>query len=151
MTVVIDLLNDARSRELTAIAQYMAQHYELEDAGYGKLAAKLKQTAITEMRHAESLAERILFLGGVPTTKLDTGVQKQQEIPALLATDIGLEDQAVKVYNKAAELCGQEGDQVSRNLLTTLAAEEEEHLDKFQVMADHIAKLGAVYLASLTD
>lgn len=148
---VIDLLNEARSRELTAIAQYMEHHYELEDAGYGKLAAKLKEIAIVEMRHAESLAERILFLGGVPTTKLDTGIQKQQEIPGMLATDIGLEDGAVKLYNKSAELCAQEGDQVSRNLFTTLATQEEGHLDAFQVTADHVAKLGAVYLASLTD
>ena len=63
---VIELLNNARSRELTAIMQYMGQHYELADAGYGKLGATIRATAIVEMRHAERLAERILFLNGVP-------------------------------------------------------------------------------------
>ena len=61
---VIGLLNEARSRELTAISQYMAQHYELEDSDFGKLASKFKEVAITEMKHAEKLAERILFLKG---------------------------------------------------------------------------------------
>ena len=64
---VIDLLNQARARELTAITQYMAQHYELEDSDFGKLAGKLKEIGIQEMKHAEQLAERILFLNGEPT------------------------------------------------------------------------------------
>ncbi|MGB9628229.1 MAG: ferritin-like domain-containing protein, partial [Thermodesulfobacteriota bacterium] len=63
---VIDLLNKARSRELSAIAQYMEHHYELEDQDFGKLATKLKEIAIQEMKHAEKLAERILFLNGEP-------------------------------------------------------------------------------------
>lgn len=68
---VIELLNAARSSELTAIAQYMAQHYELEDQDFGKLASKFKEIAITEMKHAEKLAERILFLKGTPTSAPD--------------------------------------------------------------------------------
>ena len=66
---VIELLNEARSRELSAITQYMAQHYELEDQDFGKLGKKLKEIGIQEMKHAEALAERILFLKGEPTTK----------------------------------------------------------------------------------
>ena len=58
---VIDMLNDGRQRELLAISQYMVQHYELDDTDYGKLAARLKDIAIVEMKHAEALAERILF------------------------------------------------------------------------------------------
>jgi len=65
---VIDLLNKARSREIAAITQYMAQHYELEDSDFGKLASKFKEIAIAEMKHAEKLAERILFLKGEPTS-----------------------------------------------------------------------------------
>ncbi|MCK7485212.1 MAG: manganese catalase family protein [Bacillus subtilis] len=61
---VIDLLNEARARELSAITQYMAQHYELEDQDYGKLAKVMKEIGIQEMKHAEALAERILFLKG---------------------------------------------------------------------------------------
>jgi bacterioferritin len=148
---VIDLLNQARARELTVITQYMAQHYELEDAGYGKLGDRLKAIAIVEMQHAESLAERILFLGGVPVTKPDDVAKIKQEVPQLLATDISLEDQTVKLYNQAAETCGQLGDHVTRALFAKLAEVEEEHLNEFQNTADHAAKLGAAYLATLIE
>ena len=63
---VITLLNKGRSAELGSIAQYMIHHYELEDQDFGKLAARVKEVAIVEMKHAEKLAERILFLGGSP-------------------------------------------------------------------------------------
>ena len=68
---VIDLLNAGRARELTAISQYLIQHYELEDKDFGKLGKKMKEIGIQEMKHAEALAERILFLKGTPTLKPD--------------------------------------------------------------------------------
>ncbi len=74
----IDLLNRARARELTAISQYMAQHYELEDAMYGKLAERIKKIAMVEMKHAEEFAERIIFLGGIPVSKPDVPITKKQ-------------------------------------------------------------------------
>ncbi len=74
---VFDLLNAARSRELTAISQYMVQHYELEDKDFGKLGKKMKEVAIQEMKHAEALAERILFLKGEPTTKPDAATVRR--------------------------------------------------------------------------
>ena len=78
---VIDLLNEARARELTAIGQYMSQHYELEDGDFGKLATKIKEIAIAEMKHAEKLAERILFLNGEPTSKPDATFKKAAAMP----------------------------------------------------------------------
>jgi bacterioferritin len=147
---VIELLNKARARELTAITQYMAQHYELEDKGFGKLASKMKEIAIQEMKHAEDLAERILFLEDVPTTKPDALIKKGQEIPDMLATDIALESQAVKMYNEASVVCAQEKDQISKQLFEKLLGEEEEHLDIFQNLQDHVKKLGAAYLVTLT-
>ncbi|UCF55742.1 MAG: bacterioferritin [Deltaproteobacteria bacterium] len=147
---VIDLLNAARSRELTAITQYMAQHYELEDADFGKLASKIKEIGIQEMKHAEDLAERILFLKGEPTSKPDAGVKKGQEIADMLATDIALESQAIKMYNEAALTCAEEKDQISKQLFERLLGEEEEHLDFFENLKDHVDKLGAAYLATLT-
>ncbi len=148
---VIDLLNQARSRELTAILQYMAQHYELEDNDFGKLAKKLKEIAIAEMKHAEALAERILFLNGVPTSQPDGKAKKGEEIPAQLATDIKLEADAVEMYNAASVVCAEEKDQVSKELFEKLLADEEGHLDYFQNVQDHVEKLGAAYLATLTD
>ncbi|MBI4321713.1 MAG: bacterioferritin [Chloroflexi bacterium] len=147
---VIDLLNEARARELGAISQYMTQHYELEDTQFGKLAERLKAIGVEEMRHAEALAERILFLGGLPVTKPSGETKRKEEIPALLRTDIGLEQEAVAMYNRSAGICAQEGDNVSRNLFEKLAKEEEEHLDEFENTADHVDKLGAAYLATLT-
>ena len=147
---VIDLLNEARSKELTAISQYMAQHYELEDSDFGKLASKFKEVAITEMKHAEKLAERILFLKGEPTSKPD-GVAKQgQQIPEMLTTNIGLEAQAIKMYNEAAMVCASEKDQISKKLFEELLKEEEGHLNYFENIKDHVDKLGASYLVTLT-
>jgi bacterioferritin len=148
---VIALLNEARSRELTAISQYMAQHYELEDKAFGKLAKKMKEIAIQEMKHAEALAERILFLKGEPTTKPDAAAQKGQEIPAMLATDISLENAAIKMYNEASLACAAEKDQISKELFEKLLAEEEAHFNFFDNTKEHLEKLGAAYLATLAD
>jgi bacterioferritin len=148
---VIDLLNKARSRELTAISQYMTQHYELEDQDFGKLAKKIKEIGIQEMKHAEKLAERILFLKGEPTSKPDALTKKGQKIPELLTTNIGLETQAIKMYNEASLVCAAEKDQISKELFEELLKEEEDHLDYFENTKDHVDELGAPYLASLTD
>ena len=147
---VVELLNQGRARELTAISQYMVQHYELEDKDFGKLASKLKETAIAEMKHAEKLAERILFLNGEPTTKPDSAAVKGQEIPEMLKTNIGLESQAIKMYNEAALTCAAEKDQISKELFEELLKDEEGHLDFFENTRAHIEKLGAAYLATLT-
>jgi bacterioferritin len=147
---VIDLLNEARSRELTAITQYMAQHYELEDRDFGKLATKVKEIAIVEMKHAEKLAERILFLKGEPTSKPDASAKKGQQIPDMLSTDVALEAQAVKMYNEASVICAAEKDQISKELFEELLKEEEDHLNTFENIKDHVDKLGASYLATLT-
>jgi len=147
---VIDLLNQAREREIGAISQYMIHHYELEDKDFGKLASKLKETAIAEMKHAEKLADRILFLNGEPTTKPAGKAVKGQEIPEMLKTNIGLESEAVQMYNEAAVVCAAEKDQVSKNLFEELLRDEEGHLDTFENIRDLIDKLGAPYLATLT-
>ena len=146
---VIDLLNKARSRELTAISQYMAQHYELEDSDFGKLASKFKEIAIVEMKHAEKLAERILFLKGEPTSKPDGVAKKGQKVSEMLNTNMVLEAAAMKMYNEAAMVCAAEKDQISKELFEELLKEEEDHLNYFENTKDHVDKLGAAYLATL--
>ena len=148
---VIDLLNAARSRELTAIQQYMNQHYELEDKDFGKLAKKMKDIAIQEMKHAEALAERILFLKGTPTYKPDAEIVKGQDIPAMLVTDTKLENYAIKMYNEASVICAAENDQISKNVFEKLLAEEEDHLNFFENTGEHVEKLGSAYVATLAD
>jgi bacterioferritin len=147
---VIDLLNKGRSRELTAISQYMSQHYELEDTDFGKLASKFKEIAITEMKHAEKLAERILFLNGEPTSKPDALPKKGQQIPQMLTTNMALEAAAMKMYNEAAMVCAAEKDQISKELFEDLLKDEEDHLNYFDNTKDHVDKLGAAYLATQT-
>ena len=146
---VIDLLNAARSRELTAISQYMAQHYELEDKDFGKLAKKMKEIAIQEMKHAEAFAERILFLKGTPMYKPDSDVKKGQDLTAMLTTDAKLENTAIKMYNEAAMICAAENDQISKLLFEKILGEEEEHLNFFENTEEHVKKLGAAYVATL--
>jgi len=146
---VIDLLNKARARELTAISQYMSQHYELEDSDFGKLASKFKEVAITEMKHAEKLAERILFLKGEPTSKPDELPKKSEQIPQMLATNMALEAGAMKMYNEAAMVCAAEKDQISKELFEELLKDEEGHFNYFENTKDHVDKLGTAYLATL--
>jgi bacterioferritin len=129
----------------------MAQHYELEDRDFGKLASKFKEVAITEMKHAEKLAERILFLKGEPTSKPDGVAKKGQQIPEMLTTNIGLEAQAIKVYNDASVVCASEKDQISKELFEELLKDEEAHLNYFENIKDHVDKLGASYLVTLTS
>jgi len=147
---VIDFLNAGRARELTAVQTYLTQHYELDDQGFGSLAKRMKATGIEEMKHAEALADRILFLGGTPVSAPDASVKKGQTIAAMLATDIALEAQAVRLYNEAAAVCAAAPDLVSKALFERLLADEEGHLDRFQNFHDHVARLGASYLSTLT-
>jgi bacterioferritin len=147
---VIDLLNQARARELAVISQYMVQHYELEDKDYGKLASKMKEIAIAEMKHAEKLADRILFLNGEPLTRPAGEAVKGEEITDMLKTDIALESDAIGLYNEAAAICAAERDQVSKDLFDDLLKDEEEHLDTFENTRNLIGTLGAPYLVSLT-
>lgn len=147
---VVDLLNQARSAELGAISQHMIHHYELEDKDMGKLDSKLKEVAIMEMKHAEKLAERILFLNGEPVSRPDVASRKNQEIAALLATDVSLETKAVKMYNEAAAICVAEKDHKSKDLFEELIADEEAHLNSFENIKNHVDKMGAAYLVTLT-
>ena len=150
MSKVIDALNAARSRELTAILQYMNNHYQLEDSDFGKLAKVFKEIAIVEMKHAEKLAERILFLNGVPTYKLESEVQKGLDIPGMLKVSEGLEQGAIDMYNQSINLCAAEGDDGTKQIFQELLAQEEDHIDTFQNTLDHVEKLGAAYIATLS-
>ena len=146
---VIEVLNKARSMELTAIHQYMNQHYNLDDMDYGELAAKVKLIAIDEMRHAEMFAERIKELGGEPTTDLDAKVQKAQKLEAVCPFDAKLEDDTIDAYNGFLLVCRENGDSISMKLFETIVDEEQAHFNYFDNITDHIATLGAAYLAQI--
>ena len=147
---VITCINDLLSDELTAINQYMVHSEMCANWGYEKLHQITEQRAIQEMKHAEKLAERILYLKGEPTSKPDGVAKKGQKIQEMLTTDFGLEAQAIKMYNDASVVCAAEKDQISKEVFEELLKDEEDHLNTFENIKAHIEKLGAAYLATLT-
>jgi bacterioferritin len=147
---VIDLLNEARLEELGAIDQYMIHHGELENKNFGKFAFKLEEIAVAKMKHVEKLAERILSLKGEPISEWGGISKKGQEIPEMLATDIALERQTVKMYNEAVAICTYEKNQTSKDLFEELLRDEEGHLNIFENIKAHVDKLGISYVATLT-
>ena len=146
---VIEVLNKARAMELTAIGQYMNQHYGLDDMDYGELAGKMKLIAIDEMRHAEAFAERIKELGGEPTTEQAEKVQKGQAVEIIYPFDANAEDDAIDAYNQFLLVCRENGDSVSMKLFEQIIEDEQAHFNYFDSIHDHIEKLGKTYLAKI--
>jgi bacterioferritin len=146
---VIDVLNRARGMELHAIAQYMNQHYNLDNMDYGDMAAKVKLIAIDEMRHAEMFAERIKELGGEPTTDLAAKAEKGQPVGSIFSFDANLEDGTIDTYNQFLLTCRENGDSTSVKMLETIIDEEQMHFNYFDNVSVHIEKLGETYLARI--
>jgi bacterioferritin len=147
---VLEILEKALAEEHTAIAQYMAHHYLIDDAGYSKLAEMVKEEAVDEMKHAEHLAERIMFLGEVPPYKLHAPPQtKKAPIADLLKADLSLEEGAIDLYNQGIQICHAEGDAGSRLLLEKILLDEEKHKQDLQEKLDLIKLHGDAYWVSL--
>ncbi|MFZ0241318.1 MAG: bacterioferritin [Desulfobacterales bacterium] len=146
---VIEVLNKARGMELHAIAQYMNQHYNLDDMDLGDMAAKIKLIAIDEMRHAEMFAERIKELGGEPTVDPAEKAQRGQEVTAVFAFDANLEDNTIDLYNQFLLVCRENGDSTSVKIFEAIIDEEQVHFNYFDNVDGHIEKLGETYLAQI--
>ena len=143
----IDLLNKAIADELAAIHQYMYFHFRLDDLGYTPLSNLLKQTAIQEMGHAETIAERILFLGGEVEMAPSMPVDKIHEAEAMLEKAKALEQGSIADYNRFAIECAQNADSASKKLFEDLVAAEEMHFDQFDRQAQFVKRFGERYLA----
>ncbi len=138
---VIKELNDALREELTAINQYFLHAEMCENWGYKKLADYIKKQSIDEMKHAEVLIERILFLDGTPSMQplqLTVGGTVRQMIESDLALELG----AVKQYNAAVQIATQEKDNGSRDLLVKLLKDEEDHVDWLEAQVHQIKEVG---------
>lgn len=146
---VIDVLNQARAMELLAIGQYMNQHYGLDDADFGELAAQVKLIAIDEMQHAEKFAERVKELGGEPVSEMPDAVQKGQKVQVVFTFDAKLEDDTVDAYNEFLKICTENGDSISAKIFEDIIAEEQEHFNYFDNVRSHIDELGPAYLARI--
>ena len=145
---VIKELNNALSSELTAIVQYITQSEMCQNWGYTRLGGLTKKRAIEEMKHAEGLIERIIFLDGMPAIevtlkpRIGTNVQQQQEI------DLEDEHDAVRQYNNSIKVCVDEGDEGSRQLFEKMIKDEERHVDFLEAQLHSIQEMGiANYLA----
>lgn len=145
---VLDALNRALAEELTAINQYFLHAELCENWGYEKLAKYIKKQSIDEMKHAERLIERILFLDGMPSLQPST-LSVGHNVQSMLESDKALEQEAVSLYNENIRLSVEKGDNGSKELFTTLLKDEEEHYDWLEAQLHQIGEMGyGQYLAA---
>jgi bacterioferritin len=138
---LLETLNSLLADELTAINQYMV-HSEMAEAwGYKKLHESFEKRAIDEMKHAETLIGRILFLEGTPTVSKLNKLMIGADVPKQLAGDRALEMMAVKAYNEAIVLAGEVKDFATRQILEKILAEEDQHIDQIEEMQDQIKQM----------
>jgi bacterioferritin len=138
---VLAELNKALKEELTAINQYFLHAEMCENWGYHKLSVYIKKQSIGEMKHAESLMERILFLDGTPSMQpLDVRIGKN--VKEMIDGDLALEVAAVKQYNAAVAIAVEEGDNGSRELFEILLKDEEDHVDFLEAQLQQIKDMG---------
>lgn len=145
---VIQQLNDALKSELTAITQYMVHAEMLNNWGYRRLGGYIKKQAIDEMRHAEGLIERILFLDGTPHLDVMPTPKIGANVTAQFENDLAAELEAVKQYNTSVAICTAEGDDGTRALFEKMVKDEESHTDYLEAQLGIIAEAGVQnYLA----
>ena len=138
---VVEELNKALREELTAINQYFLHAEMCENWGYERLSEYIKKQSIGEMKHAEALMERILFLDGLPSMQpLELTVGKT--VKDMIQSDLDLELGAVKQYNAAIAIAVKEKDNGSRDLLVELLKDEENHVDWLEAQMHLIKELG---------
>lgn len=139
--VITERLNALLGDELAAINQYIVHAEMCENWGYIRLAKQVKTRAIGEMKHAEKLIERILFLEEAPVVGLVSGVSIGADIEKQFANDREAEAQAVKLYNDSIKLCAELGDTGTRQLLEEILHDEETHLDWLETQLGQISQL----------
>jgi len=148
---VIAQLNIALKEELTAINQYFLHAEMCHNWGYHKLGEYIRKQSIDEMKHAEELIERILFLDATPKMEymaLSVGTSVKEQLEA----DLKLELNAVEMYNNAVKVSREAGDDTSRALFSKLLADEEEHVDWLEAQVGQIKEMGyQQYLSNQTD
>ena len=146
---VIDVLNKARSMELFAIAQYMQQHYRLDDDNYTVLASNMRKIAIDEMKHAEAFAERIRDIEGIPTQDHASKAILDQDVYTIYPYDSDVEMDTIEKYNEFAKVCRDNDDIVSMRLFERITEEEQGHYNYFDDTATHIKKLDKSFLSKV--
>ncbi len=139
---VIDALNELLADELTAINQYMVHSEMCDNWGYEKLHKATERRAIQEMKHAEMLIGRILFLEGIPTVSKLNSIHVGADVAKQFANDLSAEMTAIAAYNKAVALAGESGDNGTADLFTSIVKDEEAHLEWIEAQLDQIQQMG---------
>jgi bacterioferritin len=139
--VVLDKLNEALREELTAINQYFVHAEMCHNWGYPRLGNYIKKQSIGEMKHAEELMERILFLDAAPTME-PLPLKIGKDVKTQLQNDCDLEIKAVAMYNEAIRVAREAGDNASRELFERLLKDEEEHVDFLETQLHLISEIG---------
>lgn len=146
---IIQILSEIYTAEIGAVGIYMDQHTKCSDKGYHKFADILKEDAVQEMKHAERLMERILFLGGeVAYLKHMVPVAEQTQIADMVKMNIDIEIDAIDRLNKSISDCFSEKDTGTRLLLEEILEDEEKHLDGLQIINDNIKRFGDQYIVT---
>jgi bacterioferritin len=139
---LIEQLNARLAEELTAINQYMVHSEMCDNWGYGKLHKQIEKRAIDEMKHAEKLIARVLYLGGIPIVSNLNKVHIGAEVPKMHENDRAAEEMAIKNYNESIRLAAEVGDNGTRDLLTAILKDEEEHIETLEAQLDQINQIG---------
>jgi bacterioferritin len=139
---VLDLLNEVLTNELTAINQYFIHARMCENWGYQRLWKKVRDESIDEMKHADRLIERILFLEGVPNLQRLGKVNVGETVPEQLRLDLDVERHAIPVLNRGIELARKVGDNGSADLLEGMLEDEEEHANWLEAQLTLVDQVG---------
>lgn len=139
---VIDALNSALTIELTAINQYFCQAKMCKNWGFNKLGQKHYVESLGEMKHAEKLIDRILFLEGVPEIARYDVIRVGTDVKEQFEHDLALEMKGVKLYNQAVDLCAHLKDNGTREILEPILSESEEHVDWLETQLGLIEAVG---------
>lgn len=139
---VIEFLNKALTNELTAVNQYWLHYRMLDNWGLAKLAEFERHESIDEMKHADRLADRILFLDGLPNFQHIGRLKIGENVEEILKADLALEEEAIPLLRDAIEHCEKVRDYVSRDLFADILENEEEHVDHLEKQFDMIARMG---------
>jgi bacterioferritin len=149
---VIDLLNEVLTGELTAVNQYWLHARMCENWGYHRLDEKIRHESIDEMKHADELVKRILFLEGLPNLQRLGKLNVGESVPEILKLDLALEMEALPRLNAGIELARSLGDNGTRDLLERILVSEEHHVDWLEQQLTLLQQLGeAQYLAQQLD
>jgi bacterioferritin len=139
---ILELLNDVLTSELTSVNQYFLHAKMCANWGFRRLHEELYKESIGEMKHADELIERILYLEGLPNVQRLYKVSVGETAPEQLRLDRDTEVEAIARLNKGIALCVEVGDNGSRELLEKILVSEEEHLDWLETQLSLIATLG---------